>query len=319
MLKGVHQKLEPQQTPAFFVRGPTPLSRLVFFGALSLVMMAVDARFHTLEKVRVGFISALHPLEIIANAPSQWLRSSQENLQSRSLLLQENARLKQASLEQNVKLQRLNHIWAENAHLRSLLKGDAPIRLHAVLGEILNMGRDPFTQVVVINRGSQHQVLAGQAVIDAKGVIGQVTRVYPYTSEVTLITDKELAIPVQIARNQLRAIAFGAGKDRLIDIPYLPTNVDIQVGDKLVTSGIDGTYPAGLAVSEITQVTLSPDSPFAKIVSKPMAGVSTHLQVLVLNYDAEKQDAEKRTASIKQTDSKEILKNKPAQIIKKTQ
>jgi rod shape-determining protein MreC len=281
MLKGVHQKLETQQTPAFFVRGPRPFSRMVFFCALSISIMAVDARLNYLSQVRQAFIAALHPLEVVANAPSEWMRDSKKYFSAHNQLVQENYALKQQAFEQKVTLQRLNTIEAENTHLRTLLNGNIPIQPKAILGEISHMGRDPFTHTVVVNRGSQHNIKAGQAVVDSKGVIGQVTRVYPFTSEVTLITDKELSIPIQIERNQLRAIAFGEGNNTL-DIPYLPTNVDIKVGDKLVTSGIDGVYPAGLAVATVTAILQNPESPFAKIVSTPVAEVNNHLQLLLL-------------------------------------
>ncbi len=281
MLKGVHQKLETQETPAFFVRGAKPFSRMVFYCALSIVFMAVDARLNYLSQVRQAFIAALHPFEMAANAPSEWVRDVQKYFSAHNKLLQENYVLKQQAFQHQVSLQRLNTIQAENQHLRQLLNGNMPIQPKAVLGEISHMGRDPFTHVVVVNRGSQHNIKAGQAVVDSKGVIGQVTRVYPFTAEVTLITDKELSIPIQIERNQLRAIAFGEGNNTL-DIPYLPTNVDIKVGDRLVTSGIDGVYPAGLAVATVTKIQQNPESPFAKIVSTPVAGVSNHLQLLLL-------------------------------------
>ena len=281
MLKGVHQKLETQETPAFFVRSAKPFSRMVFYCALSIVFMAVDARLNYLSQVRQAFIAALHPLEIAANTPSEWVRDIKKYFSAHNLLVQENYALKQQAFEHQVSLQRLSTIQAENEHLRHLLNGNIPIQPKAVLGEILHMGRDPFTHVVVVNRGSQHNIIAGQAVVDSKGVIGQVTRVYPFTSEVTLITDKELSIPIQIERNQLRAIAFGEGNGTL-DIPYLPTNVDIKVGDKLVTSGIDGVYPNGLAVATVTRIQQNSESPFAKIISTPVAGVSNHLQLLLL-------------------------------------
>jgi rod shape-determining protein MreC len=281
MLKGVHQKLEAQQTPAFFVRGANAFSRMVFFCALSIIFMAVDARLNYLSHIRQGFITALHPLEIVANAPSEWYRDIKKYFSVHNELVQENYALKQQAFEHKVMLQRLSTINAENAHLRSLLNGDLPIQPNAILGEISHMGRDPFTRTVVVNRGNQHSVKAGQAVVDSKGVIGQVTRVYPFTSEVTLITDKELSIPIQVERNQLRAIAFG-GDNNTLDIPYLPTNVDIKVGDKLVTSGIDGVYPAGLAVAIVSQILQNPESPFAKIVCTPVAEVTNHLQLLLL-------------------------------------
>lgn len=282
MLKGVHQKLETQQTPAFFVRGASAFSRMVFFCALSITIMAIDARLNYLSQVRQAFIAALHPLEIIANAPGEWYRDTKKYFSAHNKLVQENYILKQQAFEHQVALQRLNTIQAENEHLRGLLSGNIPIQPKAMLGEISHMGRDPFTHIVVVNRGNQHNIKAGQAVVDSKGVIGQVTRVYPFSSEVTLITDKELSIPIQIERNQLRAIAFGGGNNTL-DIPYLPTNVDIKVGDKLVTSGIDGVYPAGLAVATVTKIEQNPESPFAKIISTPVAEVTNHLQLLLLD------------------------------------
>ena len=290
MLKGVHQKLEAQQTPAFFVRGSSPFSRMVFFCALSVSIMAIDARLNYLSQVRQAFIAALHPLEVVANAPSEWSRDVKKYFSAHNALVQENYALKEQAFEQKILLQRLNTIEAENSHLRTLLSGNIPIQPKAILGEISHMGRDPFTHTVVVNRGSQHNIKAGQAVVDSKGVIGQVTRVYPYTSEVTLITDKELSIPIQIERNQLRAIAFGEGNNTL-DIPFLPTNVDIQVGDKLVTSGIDGIYPAGLAVATVTKILQNPESPFAKIISTPVADVSNHLQLLILDLPPSQEPA----------------------------
>ena len=123
----------------------------------------------------------------------------------------------------------------------------------------------------------------GAAAVDAKGVIGQVTRTYPSSSEITLITDKSLAIPVQIERNGLRAIAFGKGRDNTLDLPYLPANVDIRRGDKLVTSGIDGVYPAGLAVATVTKMKTTQDSPFAHIVCIPAGGIENNRQILLVS------------------------------------
>lgn len=290
MLKGVHQKLEPQQSPAFFARGASTFSRMVLFCALSIIIMAVDARLNYLSQVRQAFIGALHPFEMIANAPTEWVRDIKKYFSVHNQLVQENYALKQQAFEHKVMLQRLSTIQAENVHLRSLLNGNIPIQPKAILGEISHTGRDPFANVVVVNRGSQHNIKAGQAVVDSKGVIGQVTRVFPFSSEVTLITDKALSIPIQIERNQLRAIAFGEGNNTL-DIPFLPTNVDIKVGDKLVTSGIDGIYPSGLAVATVTKIQQNPESPFAKIISTPVAEVTNHLQLLLLELPQEKEAA----------------------------
>jgi rod shape-determining protein MreC len=152
-----------------------------------------------------------------------------------------------------------------------------------MMAEIMHVGSDLFTKKIIVNRGATHNVIAGEAVVDATGIIGQVTRIYPLSSEVTLITDKSLAIPIQIERNGLRAIAFGHGRDNTLDLPYLPANVDIQRGDKLITSGIDGVYPAGLSVATVSQIQITPDSPFARIVCVPTGGVENHRQVLLVS------------------------------------
>jgi rod shape-determining protein MreC len=245
------------------------------------------------------------------------MRDTKKYFSAHNALVQENYVLKQQAFEHQVALQRLSTIQAENEHLRSLLNGDIPIQPKAILGEISHTGRDPFTNVVVVNRGSQHNIKAGQAVVDSKGVIGQVTRVYPFSSEVTLITDTALSIPIQVERNQLRAIAFGEGNNTL-DIPYLPTNVDIKVGDKLVTSGIDGIYPAGLAVATVTKIQQNPESPFAKIVSTPVAEINNHLQLLLLELPEAKEAEIKPEAEPTVHTSPEKIKAeiKPAKPIK---
>ncbi len=312
MLKGVHQKLEPEQTPAFFVRGANPFSRMVFFCALSVILMAVDSQVNYLSQIRQAFIGGLHPIERIANIPSELIRDAKRYFSTHNQLVQENYMLKQKSFEHQVKLQRLNALSAENAHLRSLLGGNIPVQPRAILGDISHTGRDPFRNVVIVNRGSRHNIKAGQAVVDSNGVIGQVTRVYPFSSEVTLITDKNLSIPVQVERNQLRAIAFGQSSNTL-DIPYLPTNVDIQIGDKLVTSGIDGIYPSGLAVATVTKIEQDPASPFAKIISTPTAEVSHHLQLLILELpdqiEADLEQIEQDRKTEKETKSKKEKTN----------
>ena len=274
--------MEPQQTPAFFVRGPSPIARLIFFAALSLAMMAVDARMHYLREVRQGLMALTHPLQVAANIPADMYRQTADYLTSHHNLHIENQRLTRQSLEQGVALQKLQTLEVENAHLRNLLGAAKSWSQPAQLAEIIHTGRDPFSRKILINLGSNHGTIPGQAVVDEAGVIGQVTRVYPFSSEVTLVTDKELAIPVQVERNSLRAIAFGHGRDNTIDLPYLPANVDVRKGDRLITSGIDGVYPTGLAVCTIISIERNPDSPFARISCEPVAGIENYREVLVL-------------------------------------
>jgi rod shape-determining protein MreC len=275
--------LDNQHAPAFFVRGPSPFARLVFFAALSMTLMATDSRLQYLTEIRHGIAYILYPLQVIANVPSDIYQSTTSYFVTHNTLLAENKKLAAKAVHDGVELQRLNTLEAENAHLRSLLNTTQRFPQSAKLGEILHMGRDPFTHKIVVNLGQQDNIKEGQAVVDADGVIGQVTRVYPFSSEVTLITDKELAIPIQVERNGLRAIAFGHGKDASIDLPYLPANVDIRKGDRLVTSGIDGIYPAGLAVAEVSKIDRNPNSPFADILGKPVAGIENHRQLLLID------------------------------------
>ena len=275
-------QLNTQQHPSFFIRGPSPLARLTFFAAVSLVLMGVDARLHYLVEVRQGFVAIMHPLEVLAASPLRLYRQVGEHFSNQDVLLRETRQLREQNMQLSTELQRLPTMQIENEHLRQLLEArqslDQPVRM----AEIVHAGRDPFVQKIIINLGSQQNVVAGQAVVDGLGVIGQVTRAYPFSSEVTLITDRELAVPVQVERNGLRAIAFGHGRDNLLDVPYLPVNVDIKEGDRLVTSGIDGTYPKGLAVATVTRIERNVDSPFARIVCVPLAGTDRHRQVLVL-------------------------------------
>jgi rod shape-determining protein MreC len=274
--------IDNHQTPAFFVRGPSPMARLVFFSALSFALMVTDSRLNYLIEVRQGLVGLMQPVQAFANMPSQVYRTIQSYFSTQKTLLKENAKLSEQILLDTTKLQQLNSLSQENAHLRQLLGAAQTFSQPAKVAEILHTGRDPFTHKVMVNVGSRQEVVAGQAVVDGQGVIGQVTRIYPYSSEVTLITDKDLAIPVQVERNGLRAIAFGHGRDTAIDLPYLPANVDIKKGDKLITSGIDGIYPSGLAVAEVVKIERNPDSPFAHIVSKPLAGIENHKQVLLI-------------------------------------
>jgi rod shape-determining protein MreC len=152
----------------------------------------------------------------------------------------------------------------------------------AIPVEILYTERDPFSRKITVDKGTIQHIQAGQAVVDDVGVVGQVTRVSPLSSEITLLTDKEQAIPVEVVRNGLRAIAFGHGRDGTLELPFMPVNADIQNGDQLVTSGIDGTYPAGLPVAVVSKIERNAAFAFAKIACQPSAGVERHRQLLIL-------------------------------------
>jgi len=176
----------------------------------------------------------------------------------------------------------LQSLESENAQMRQLLDARGRLPRETVFAEILYSGRDPFSRKVVINKGAQNGIKPGQAVVDHVGVIGQVTRVHPLLAEITLITDKDQAIPVQVVRNGLRAVAFGGGDGTTLDLRYMAANAEIQNGDLLVTSGIDGTYPPGLPVARVARIERDAAYAFAKIACTPEAGANQHRQVLVL-------------------------------------
>ncbi len=277
--------MDQQQAPRFFIHGPSPFTRLIVFSTLSLALMASDSKFSYLTPVREALTVALQPLQVVANSPFVLYNNIGNYFTSQQALRQEVDLLKKQAIFQGVQLQALASLKDENEHLRTLMEAAKVSSQPGRLAEIMYTGGDPFTHKVIVNMGEANQVLAGQAVVDAAGVVGQVTRVFPYTSEVTLLTDKELSIPIQVERNALRAISFGHGRDNTVNLPYLPANVDIKKGDKLVTSGIDGIYPAGLGVAVVSSVKTNVSSPFAQIVATPIAGIQNHRQILILSSD----------------------------------
>ena len=279
--------MDQQQTPRFFIHGPSPFVRVIVFSTLSLLLMASDSKFNYLTPVRDALTVALQPLQTLANSPFVLCRNIGNYFISKQSLQDEVEVLKKQAIFQSIQVQAIQSLKSENDQLRTLMEAAKVASQPAHLAEIMYTGRDPFTHKVIVNMGSENHVVAGQAVVDSAGIVGQVTRVFPYTSEVTLLTDKSLSIPIQVERNALRAISFGHGRDNVVNLPYLPANVDIQKGDRLVTSGIDGIYPAGLAVAVVDSVKTNASSPFAQIIAKPLAGIQNHRQLLILSSDTE--------------------------------
>lgn len=267
--------------PPFFKRGPAPLVRLVVYASLALSLLIVDLRFHMLEWVRHGIEVVTYPLQLLAYAPVQGLEEGSGYLASVVKLQQENQQLRKQQLQTANLLLRQEHLEQENQRLRALLDMQQRQPEVGQIAEILYAARDPFSRRVIINRGAQHGISNGQVVVDELGVVGQISRVYPLLSEVTLITDQDQAVPVQIVRNGLRAVLFGRG-DGHLELRFLDANADVQEGDAVVTSGLDGVYLPGLPVASVTQVSRDASYAFANIQCEPIAGVERHDIVLVL-------------------------------------
>jgi rod shape-determining protein MreC len=278
-----HISVEP---PPFFHRGPSPLSRLAFFGLLSLALLFTDTRYRYLENVRQAVAVALYPLQWAVQLPGEALAFVGAYFSSQRALAGDNALLRQQLLADAPALQSYPQLEQENARLRAMLAVESRFHGAATAAEVLYSGRDPFTQKVFVDKGDAAGVQAGQAVIDDVGVIGQVTRVFPYMAEVTLVTDKDHAVPVKVERSGVRSVMYGAGTGHLPELRFLSPNAEIQPGDRLVTSGIDGTYPAGLAVAQVASVERETGQMFARVTCKPLAGVDASLQVLILGNAA---------------------------------
>jgi rod shape-determining protein MreC len=271
--------------PPFFKTGPTPLARLLIFSTLSLALLISDARFKYLEVLRQVAAVIVYPVQRIAAAPADIARRAGEFFVTHSALREQNARLSQENLANAQLLQQLKSLEAENAHMRGLLEARERAQTKATLAEVLYAARDPFSHKIVVDKGLQQAVRGGQPVIDQIGVIGQVTRAYQWLSEVTLVTDKDQLVPVLNVRNGLRAVLAGTGNASTLELRFVPLNADFQNGDRLVTSGIDGVYPPGLPVAEVSNVERNANYPFARIACTPLAGVNKNTQVLIVNVE----------------------------------
>lgn len=268
--------------PPFFKRGPAPVVRLAFFASLSIALLVLDARFRYTEGLRQALALVAYPLQQLATAPFSLLERASGFFVTQERLREDNAALRARLLAASADAQRYETAALELERLRRLAGAAERIERKAVAAEVLYTGRDPFDFKVILGRGAQHGVTPGSPVIDETGVVGQVTRVHPLLAEATLLTDKDQAIPVQVLRNGLRAVAFGSGAAGTLELRFMAANADIQNGDRLVTSGIDGTYPAGLAVATVVRVERDAAHAFARIVCEPAAGVNRGRHLLVL-------------------------------------
>lgn len=244
--------------------------------------MTVDHRHQHLTDVRAAMGVVVYPLQALASLPrssSAWLS---ESISSRRDLQEENASYKAQLLVLQTELQRLEIVQAENTRLRELLDSTVKLGKRILIAEILSVDMEPFSQQIVINRGSLKDVYEGQPLLDAKGIVGQVVSVNPLTSYAMLISDPSHAIPVVDNRSGLRAIALGTGTSNQLELPYIPSNADIKPGDLLVSSGIGGRFPRDYPVATVVSVELNPGKPFARVIAEPTARLDRSREVLLI-------------------------------------
>jgi rod shape-determining protein MreC len=250
--------------------------------------MTVDHRARYLEGVRAVTSVALYPVQFLVDMPVRATSWAGDTLTSRSDLLQELEILRTQQLVLKTELQKLTSVEAENARLRELLQSSQRVSHQVLVAEILAADLDPFTRQVIINKGTDSEVYAGQPVLDSDGVMGQVVHVGPLSSTVMLISDANHAIPVQVLRNGLRSIAVGTGDQNAIELPYLANNADIEVGDLLVTSGLGGRFPPGYPVARVTSISRDLTQSYAKVVAAPSGRLDRVREVLLVFSDRER-------------------------------
>jgi rod shape-determining protein MreC len=271
-----------QRSSKLFNKGPSLLSKLLLLTFISILLMGIDFRFHYLKSIR-QFTSVLtKPFHAVLNLPIDIYDFTTQYFSNQSHLIHENETLKLNIDALKADLQRLDYIDQENDQLRNLLEVRNTHKFKTEAVSIIYSRFDPFNQKIIIDGGQNKDFQPGQPVIDALGLVGQISSVFPETSEVTLIIDKKMSVPIQIQRNGLRAITNGNGQNETISLSYLPNSVDVMKGDILKTSGIDTIYPEGIAVAEILEIKHDPKLPFAKIICKPISAIRNHSHVLVV-------------------------------------
>lgn len=270
--------------PPFFRQGASALSKLMVCSALALFLMVADARFKVTQPVRAVIATVLYPVQMVAMGPVKVIKNASRYFESlQSAQANEAAARVKLSL-QSQRASQVEQLAQENARLRSLLGLRERITTPAEAAEVLYDAADPYTRKIIIDKGMTQGIEAGSPVIDESGVLGQVTRVHPLISEVTLVTDRDHAIPVLNARTGARSVAFGDPITRggSLELRFMAGNADVQAGDILTTSGVDGVYPPGLPVAKVINVERRADSAFARISCAPQALVDGARHVMVL-------------------------------------
>jgi len=261
-------------------RGPSFGFRFFCYAVVSVVLMFYDRRGGFLDTARYGLQAAIYPLQLAVNSPSAAWSWLEENFATREKLQAQVDQLRNELRSQQLVTLRQASLERENATLRGLNSALPDVIERRVVGEVISVELSNLRQRLLVNRGGTHGVYRGQPVITGDGVLGQVFRTGPFSSEIILITDAEHALPVQIVRSGVRTIALGTGRSTSLELPYVPKNYDVKVGDLLVTSGLGKVFPFGLPVARVTKVELFPAEPLARIQAVPLAGIENDREVL---------------------------------------
>lgn len=269
--------------PPFFRQGPSAISKLLLFSALSVLLMFADVRFQVTQPIRAALSTVLYPVQWLAMRPQVMAENLSDYLQARDVAQAGEQAARAQLLRQAQRAGQVEQLLLENRQLRALLSLRERLDNTALAAEVLYDAADPFTRKIIIDKGLTQGVHDSSPVMDEQGIVGQVTRVLPMLSEVTLVTDREQSIPVLNTRTGARGVAFGeAGGAPLLELRYMATNADIEVGDVLTTSGVDGIYPPGVPVAKVVKVERRAETVFARILCEPLGRVQGVRHVMVL-------------------------------------
>jgi rod shape-determining protein MreC len=274
-----------RSAPPFFKQGPSALSRLALYSALALFLMVADARFHLTDPLRKAVGAVLYPAQWLMLQPVEMVRGGAGYFESLQSAQQEADAARQRMTQMSQRANQAELLAQENQHLRALLGLRERLATPAMAAQVVYDTPDPYTRRVIVDKGQMAGVELGSPVVDEFGVLGQVTRVHPFVSEVTLLVDRDQAIPVLNPRTGVRSVAYGdpvEGHGGSMELRFMPSNADVQEGDLLTTSGVDGVYPPGLPVAHVRRVDRKADSAFTRIYCDPVAQVNGVRHVMVL-------------------------------------
>lgn len=273
-----------REPPPFFRQGPSALSKLAVCSAMAFFLMVADARFKVMQPVRIAVAAALYPVQWLALQPVNAVQSISVYFASLNTAQATRDAAQNMRITQSLRLNQVEQLMLENERLRKLMGLRDRLQSPASPAQVMYDAADPYTRKVVIDKGMVHSIAMGSPVVDEFGVVGQVTRVYPLVSEVTLLTDRDHAIPVLNTRTGARGVAFGDMSIHAdaMELRYMAANADVAVGDLLTTSGVDGVYPPGLPVARIEKIERRVDTAFARVYCVPLAQVAGTGHVMVL-------------------------------------
>jgi rod shape-determining protein MreC len=269
--------------PPFFRQGYSALSKLAFYSALALFLMVADTRLPIVATLRVALATALAPVQRALLVPVEMASGGSDYLHGLTQALQDEDAARKQLARQAERVAQADRLLAENTRLRALLELAPGLTVRSQTAEVMYEAADPYSRKVFINRGATQGLVAGAPVINEAGVLGQVTRLYPLSAEVTLLTDKDAAVPIINTRTQQRGAVYGGlHKGSAMELRFVAANADVRVGDLLQTTGVDGVYPAGLAVARVMNVERQAEGGFAQVTLTPVAAADGVRHVLVL-------------------------------------